>query len=128
MTVMSCLCCFSYVALCCGFHCHYAVKILAVIGMVFVAIGFALYVAWLAFGSYLIGQFGGRAPFNGTCRSMLAYVLMMYFYLIGFVGASVGVILWAAFGSRDGGEAKKGRESAKSDLKMPPTKMLTAMV
>ena len=127
MMVVSCLCCASYVALCCGFKCHIAVKILAVIGMIFLFIGLVLFLAMLFFGSYLIGQFGGRAPFNNTCRSMLFYVLMMYVYIFAFIAACVGATLWVFFGSRDD-KAQKGRESAKSDLKLPPTKVLTAMV
>ncbi len=128
MMVMSCLCCFSYVALCCNFPCHIAVKILAVIGFILLIIGLILFIAMLAFGSYLIGQFGGRATFNGTCRSMLAYLLMMYLYLVVFIGSCIGASVWAIFGSRGDDPNKKGRESAKSNLKLPPTKVLTAMV
>lgn len=127
MVVMSFICCCSYVTLCCGFHFHYGIKILGVIGFILLAIGFLLYTGWLAYGTYLIGLFGPRAAIQRVCHGVVAYVVMMYVYLVIFIVSVVAAILFGIFGGKDDG-SKKGRDSAKSKLKLPPTKMLTMMV
>lgn len=127
MVIMSCCCCFSFITLCCGFDFSRKIKIVGVVGFTFLAIGLILYILWLALGSYLIGLFGVRALFATLCRKIVAYVIFMYIYLLFFLVAMLAAILWSIFGSRDD-KSKKGRDSAKSKPKMPPTKMLTAMV
>lgn len=127
MVVMTFICCCSYITLCCGFNFHYGVKIVGVIGFILLAIGFLLYVAWLAVGSYLISQFGTRAAVQRVCHGVVVYVSLMYVYLLIFLVAVVCSILFSLFGGKDDG-SKKGRDSAKSKPKLPPTKMLTMMV
>lgn len=127
MVIMTFICCFSYIALCCGFHFHFSIKIAGVIGLILLFIAFVLFVLWLALGSYLIGQFGPSAFFEKVCRGIVFYVIFMYIYLFIFLGTVVAAIVFSLFGNKDDA-SKKGRDSAKSNLKMPPTKLLTAMV
>lgn len=127
MVAMSFVCCFSYIALCCSFSFPKGVKIAGVVGLILVIIAFALYVIWLGIGSYLIGQFGASAFFENVCRGIVAYVIFMFIYLFIFLGTVVAAILFSMFGGKEDG-SKKGRDSAKSNLKLPPTKVLTAMV
>lgn len=121
------ICCCSYITLCCGFSFPRNVKIAGIIGVILVIIAFVLYIIWLGIGSYLIGQFGASAIFEKVCRGITAYVVFMYIYLFIFIGAVIAAVLFSMFGAKDDG-SKKGRDSAKSNLKMPPTKVLTAMV
>lgn len=128
MVVMSFICCCSYVTLCCGFKFHYSIKIAGFIGFILLIIGFLLYVAWLAVGSYLIGLFGPRAALQRVCHGVVAYVVLMYIYLFIFIAAVLASILFSLFGGKDD-DSKRARDSAKSKPpKLPPTKMLTMMV
>ena len=106
---------------------HIAVKILGIIGFVLLLIALALYIVWLAYGSYLLTLFQSGAFTNSLCRGMVVYVVLMYIYLFIFFGFLIATCVWTIFGQK-GDDSKKSREGAKSNLKMPPTKMITAMV
>ena len=122
---MTAVCCFSYVGLCCGLNLPKVVKILAVIGFVLLALGMAIYIAWMILGAWLISTMeGSLVVFEGTCRRLIAYVIFLIMYIIVLIGVTVASCIWAAHGGAKEDESKKARSSKKSQLKMPPVSII----
>lgn len=125
LVAMTAVCCFSYVGLCCGLNLPKVVKILAVIGFVLLALGMAIYIAWMVLGAWLISTMeGSRVAFEGTCRRIIAYVIFLIMYIIVLIGVTVASCIWAAHGGAKEDESKKARPSKKSQLKMPPVSII----
>ena len=129
MVIMSFCCCFSFIALCCGFSLPRTPKILAVIGFILLILGLLVYMAWLILGSYLISTFGPKAAFEKVCRGLLLYVVFMYIYLIVFLATIVASSVWAIHASVAGKDStKKSRGSVESKPKMPSSTLVKAMI
>lgn len=122
---MTAVCCFSYVGLCCGLKLPTVVKVLAVIGFVLLAIGMAIYIAWMILGAWLISTMGvGQVAGEGVCRRLITYVVFLVMYIIVLIGVTVASCIWAAHGGAKEDESKKARPSKKSSLKMPPVSVI----
>ena len=121
---MTAVCCVSYVGLCCGLNLPKVVKILAGVGFVLLAVGMAIYIAWVSVGGWLISTMGGsQIATQGVCRRVIAYVIVMIMYIIVLIGAIIMSCIWAAHGIKED-ESKKVRASKKSQLKMPPVSII----
>ena len=86
----SCVCCLSYVGLCCDLPRR--AKILGTIGIAIVIIMFSIFTVWMAGGVYLITTFDKLALFTSTCRNLLAYVVLLGMYFVTV--CVVGVVWW----------------------------------
>ena len=122
---MTAVCCFSYVGLCCGLKLPRVVKILAVIGFILLALGMAIYFAWMILGAWLISTMtGSKAATEDICRRLVTYVVFLVMYIIVLIGVTVASCIWAAHGGATEDESKKARPSKKSQLKMPPVSVI----
>jgi Na+/melibiose symporter-like transporter len=92
----SCVCCFSYVGLCCGLPSW--AKILGTIGFAIVAVTFTIFIVWLGGGVYLVIRFDKLALFTDVCRNLLAYVVLLVVYVVTVF--LVGVV-WCVWRVRD---------------------------
>ena len=52
---------------------------------------------WIAYGTYAITQ-------QPDCINALVYLMLMYFYLFVFLGASVVAVIWKLYDLRTGGK------------------------
>ena len=122
---MTAVCCFSYVGLCCGLNLPKVVKILAGVGFILLAIGMAIYIAWMVIGGWLISTMNGSNIATGeVCRRLITYVIFMVMYIIVLIGVTIASCIWAIHGGAEEDESKKARPSKKSQLKMPPVSVI----
>ena len=122
---MTAVCCFSYVGLCCGLNLPKVVKILAVIGFILLAVGMAIYIAWMIIGAWLISTMDNyKIVFQSICRRVITYVIFMVVYIIVLIGVTITSSIWAVHGGAKEDESKKARPSKKSQLKMPPVSII----
>ena len=92
----SCVCCVSYVGLCCDLPSK--AKIFGAIGITLVAIMFTIYTAWMMGGFYLVVTFDTSALFTDVCRNVLAYTLLLGVY---FVTVCVVGVVWCVWRVRE---------------------------
>ena len=120
LVAMTAVCCFSFVGLCCGLNLPKAVKVLALLGFILLALGMAIYIGWLALGTYLISTMGGvNFVFQATCTGIIAYVVFMFMYILVLVGVIIASCIWSVHGTTED-LAKKSRPSKQSKPKLPP--------
>jgi quinol-cytochrome oxidoreductase complex cytochrome b subunit len=101
------------------------VRVLAIVGFVLLAVGMAIYIAWMILGAWLISTMSGRAVATGhICRRLIAYVIFLVAYIVVLIGVTVASCIWAAHGGAREDESKKARPSKKSQLKMPPVSVI----
>ena len=109
----SCVCCISYIGLCCGLPSW--AKILGAIGITIVIITFTVYTIWMAGGVYLILTFDKLALFTSVCRNVLVYTVFLGVY---FVTVVVVAVVWCVW--RVGEERRKARTTPRQRLKTKP--------
>ena len=92
----SCVCCVSYVGLCCDLP-RWA-KVLGAIGIATTIAVFSLYSVWMIGGVYLVARFNRLALFRSLCNHLLAYVVLMVMYSVTV--CLVGLV-WCVWRARD---------------------------
>ena len=86
----SCVCCVSYVGLCCGLPTW--AKILGAIGIAIVAMTFSIYTVWMA--GFIIFTFDKLALFTSVCRNMVIYTVFLGVYFVTVVIVGVVWCVW----------------------------------
>ena len=109
----SCVCCVSYVGLCCGLPSW--AKILGTIGVAIVVITFSIFIAWLGGGVYLVIKFNKVALFSSVCRNLLVYVVLLFVYVVTV--CLVGVV-WCVWRVRE--RRRRERTTTKQRLDTTP--------
>ena len=89
----SCVCCVSYVGLCCDFK-YLWPKIIGGVGITIVVITFSVYTIWMAGGVYLIVTFDKLALFTDVCRNVLAYTVLLGVYLVTVCVVAIVFCVW----------------------------------
>ena len=94
MVVASCLCCGAYICLCCGDFPR-AVTICSIICFILVILAGALFIGWVALGTYLLTTYGASVILTQTlCRNTAIYIVMLYIYLILFIVVCIAAAVW----------------------------------
>lgn len=96
MLIASCICCVGFVGLCCG-DLPLAARIVGAVCLIVAAVAALLYSCWIAYGTYAITK-------QPDCINALVYLMLMYFYLFVFLGASVVAVIWKLYDLRTGGK------------------------
>lgn len=109
----SCVCCVSYVGLCCELPSW--AKILGAIGIAIVAIIFSIFLSWLAGGVYLVANFDKVALLTDVCRNVMIYVVLLVVYLVTV--CVVGMV-WCVWRARD--LQRRGRTTTRQRLDTTP--------
>ena len=109
----SCVCCVSYVGLCCDLPSW--AKALGAIGISIVITMFTIYTGWMLGGVYLVVMFDSVALLTEVCRNVLAYTVLLGVYFVTV--CTVGVV-WCAWRGRDLG--RRERSTTRQRLKTTP--------
>lgn len=81
---------------CCGCCCSFPkkIKIAACVLAIPVSILLSAYIAWLAFGTYLVVVMNSNRRNKVVCRNIIVYVVIMYIYLGCLIIFGLIVCLW----------------------------------
>lgn len=90
MIVASCLCCCSGSCLCSS-RMPRGCRICGGVGLFLGALATAVFVAWVALGTYLVLRVRGA---DTICRNTIAYLSLLYLYLVVLVIVGVIIVIW----------------------------------
>jgi hypothetical protein len=96
MLIGSCVCCVGFVGLCCG-EFPLVARVIGAICLLVAAVTALLYSGWLAYGAFALTK-------QPDCVTAVVYLLLMFFYLFVFIGASVVGVIWKLYDLRTGGK------------------------
>ena len=94
MVVASCLCCGAYICLCCGDFPR-GVTIVSIICFILVILAGALFIGWVALGTYLLTTYGASVIISkALCRNTAIYVVLLYIYAMVFIVVCIAAGVW----------------------------------
>ena len=112
--------------ICCGFFCNLpkAAKIAAAIAIIPASLLIALYLGWLAFGTYLIAAMDNNRRKKLICRNIITYMIVLYIYLVCLIVFAIIIAIWKIHGSykdRKGGGRSSSVTRSRAQPSGPPS-------
>ena len=107
MILTSCICCTAFVGLCSADFGR-GVRIISAIGCIIVLLVLAVYLGWVAAGTYLVLKLHSG---DALCRNTVIYVVLFYVYLVILVVVGMAMIVWKI---RDWVSSKKKSKPGKT--------------
>lgn len=110
MVLTSCICCSSFAGLC-SEGLPRAIRIVSAIGVIIVFLVLAVYLGWLAMGTYFVLKLHS---WDALCRNTVIYVVLLYVYLLILVVVGVVMCLWSVRKAAAAGTSKKKKRTGKT--------------